>query len=137
MAILETANDILIDLDGELVFVQDTAIYGRDTTDTTEIGATVIFNNSDLGVPDIDKLINLIDVDYIGTFSIQFDLDGSTVHTANFPTKASRGTVYQDFPLAKRKAFQKLKMTINASDKTTKIYSIEIDFTILKRRRYN
>ena len=30
-----------------------------------------------------------------------------------------------------------LKMSLSASDKNTKIYSIEIDFDVLRRRRYN
>lgn len=137
MAILETANEVLIDLDGEIAYLQDDTLWIRDTSDTTLVGCSVVFNDSDLGVPDVDKLINFADVDYVGAFNLSFYFDGTVVHTMEFSTRASRGTVWKDFPLSKRKAFQKLKLVITASNKNTKIYGIEIDFSVLRRRRYN
>jgi len=137
MAILEDANEVLINFDGELAYLQDTTLWIRDTSDTELVGATVEFNTSDLGVPDIDKLLNFVDVDYEGAFTLTFTLDGTSVHTMTMDDKAIRDVEWQDFPLSKRKAFRKLQMTIVASAKDTKIYSIEIDFDILRRRRYN
>ena len=137
MAILEDANEILIDLDGEIAYLQGDALWVRDTSDEELVGATVEFNNSDLGVPDIDKLLNFADVDYEGAFTLTFEFDGTAIHTMTFADTASRSTKWQDFPLIKRKSFKKLKMVIIASAKDTKIYGIEIDFTVLRRRRYN
>lgn len=137
MAILEDANEILIDFNGEIAYLQGDALWIRDTSDAELIGATVEFNDSDLGVPDIDKLLNFADVDYEGAFTLTFEFDGTAIHTMTFADKVTRGVAWQDFPLIKRKGFRKLKMVIVASAKDTKIYSIEIDFTVLRRRRYN
>ena len=137
MAILTDANDILVDLSGEVTYLQDTKLWIRDETDATQITATVTFNNSDLGVPSAEKLMNYIDVDYIGTFSLVFKLDGTIIHTIAFANQATRNTVWKDFPISKRKPFQKIQLTINSSVIGTKIYGLELDFEILRRRRYN
>ncbi len=135
--ILANANDILVDLNGDLAYLQDEILWIRDETDTELIGCSIVFNDSDLGEPGIEKLLNYADVDYIGAFDLTYYLDGIAIHTMNFSTKATRDTAWQDFPLAKRRAFQKLKLVITASAKTTKIYGLEIDFSVLRRRRYN
>jgi hypothetical protein len=137
MAILSTANEILIDLNGDIAYLQDDTLWIRDTDDTELLGSYVEFNDSDLGEPGIDKFINFVDVDYVGSFNLVFYFDETAIHTMEFSTKATRGTTWQDFPLAKRKAFQKLKIVITASAKATKIYGLEIDFQVLRRRRYN
>lgn len=137
MAILQDAVDILIDHDGEVAYLQTDNLWEYDSADTTVLGGSVTFNNSDLGEPSIEKLINFVDVDYEGSFSLSFYLDGVLIYTMTFTDKASRGTVWRDFPLQYRKAFQKLRLYITSSTNDTKIYSIEIDFSILRRRRYN
>lgn len=135
--ILANANDILIDQNGNLAYLQDAALWIYDGTDVTKVGANVIFNNTDLGVPEVDKLINFVDADYTGAFTLTFTLDGTSIHTMTFSNQATRDIVWQDFPLIKRKGFKKLQMTIVASTIGTKIYSLEIDFDVLRRRRYN
>lgn len=137
MAILADAVDILIDHDGEVAYLQSNTLWEYYSSDTTIVGGSITFNNSDLGEPSIEKLINFVDVDYEGSFSLSFYLDGALVHTMTFADKASRGTVWRDFPLQYRKVFQKLKLYITSATNDTKIYSIEIDFSVLKRRRYN
>lgn len=137
MAILTDANDILIDLNGEIAYLQDTVMWIRDETDTTQITATMITNNSDLGETSVEKLLNSLDVDYVGAFNVSFYLDGDFIHTMVFDNIATRDTVWRAFPLALRKPFQKLSLYITASVIGTKIYSLEVDFKILKRRRYN
>lgn len=137
MAILQDAVDILVDHNGEIAYLQTDALWEYDGTDTTVVGGSVTFNNSDLGEPSIEKLINYVDVDYEGSFSLTFYFDGSLIYTMSFSDKASRTTVWRDFPLQYRKVFQKLKLYITSATSDTKIYSIEIDFSVLKRRRYN
>lgn len=138
MAILENANEILIDLNGKLAYLQDGSLWIYSAGDSEEVGALVVFNNTDLGVPDVDKLINFVDVDYEGAFNLTFQFDGVTTHTFYFDdVSILRTQVWEDFPLSKRIGFRKLKMSITASDSNTKIYSIEIDFDVLRRRRYN
>ena len=137
MAILAEANDVLIDLNGELAYLTDSELYIRDTSDTTSVGAYIISGESDLGEPQIEKLLNFVDIDYIGAFNLTFYLDGLAVHTMSFTDAATRTTVWRDYPLSKRRPFQKLKLVIGASLPTTKIYGIEIDFSVLRRRRYN
>ena len=137
MAILADANDILIDLNGEITYLQDTKLWIRDITDITEIVATITFNNSDLGEPSAEKLMNYIDVDYVGAFSLLFKLDDTSIHTMTFSNLATRSTVWKSFPLNKRKPFQKIQLVITASTIGTKIYSLELDFELLRRRRFN
>lgn len=137
MAILAEANDVLIDLNGELAYLTDSELYIRDTSDTTSVGAYIISGESDLGEPQIEKLLNFVDIDYVGAFNLTFYLDGLAVHTMSFTATATRTTVWRDYPLSKRRPFQKLKLVIGASLPTTKIYGIEIDFSVLRRRRYN
>lgn len=137
MAILQDALDILIDHDGELAYLQDDILWEYNGLDTTVVGGSVTFNNSDLGEPSVEKLINYVDADYEGSFSLTFFLDGAEIYTMAFTDKVTRSTVWRDFPLQYRTAFQKLKLYITSATADTKIYSIEIDFSILRRRRYN
>jgi hypothetical protein len=135
--ILANANDILIDQDGELAYLQDNTMWVYDASDAELLGATVIFNNTDLGVPDVDKVINFVDTDYVGAFTLSFTLDNTLIHTMTFSNQVTRSGAWQDFPLRKRKSFRKLQMTIIAETLGTKIYSLEIDFDVIRRRRYN
>jgi len=135
--ILADAVDILIDQAGHIAYLQTDILWEYDITDTTVVGGSITFNNSDLGYPDIDKLINFVDVDYEGAFDLSFYADGSLQKTLLFADKSTRGTVWRDYPLTTRKPFQKLKLYITSATADTKIYGIEIDFSILKRRRYN
>lgn len=135
--ILENANDILIDLNGHVSYLQDDALWEYDATDEEITGAFIIFHDSDMGQPSIEKLLNYVDVDYEGEFVLNFYLDGVLTHTTTFEDLASRSTVWRDYPLIKRKAFQKLKLTLSSATPDTKIYGIEVDFSILRRRRYN
>ena len=137
MAILEDANDILIDSSGKIAYLQDAKLWINDDTDVTKITATITFNNSDLGEPSAEKLINYMDVDYIGAFSISFKLDDVAIHTMSFSNLDTRGTVYQSYPLNKRKPFQKIQLAITANIIGTKIYGLELDFELLRRRRFN
>lgn len=135
--ILENANDILIDRNGNVSYLQDTLLWEHDATDTEVTGAFVNFNDSDMQQPAVDKLLNYVDIDYEGSFRLNFYLDGTLSHGVTFPDKASRGTIWSDYPLSKRKAFQKLRLTLSSSTPDTKIYGIEVDFSIARRRRYN
>ena len=135
--ILSTANDVLIDLNGEIAYLENSKVWTYDATDTELIGSQVTFNDSDLGQPTLEKLINFADADYIGAFDLSFYFDGTFSHTMSFPTSATRTTADIDFPLAKRKAMTKIKLIVTATAKITKIYGLEIDFSLLRRRRYN
>lgn len=137
MAILADAVDILIDQDGEVAYLQEDKLYEYDSTDTTVVGGSVTFNNTDLGEAGIEKLINYVDVDYEGSFVLSFYADGVAQAALTFSDKATRGTTWRDYPLASRKPFQKLKLYISSATSDTKIYGIEIDFSVLRRRRYN
>lgn len=135
--ILADANDILIDLNGNVSYLQDDKLWTYDASDSTILGASVVLNTSDLGVPDVDKLINFVDIDFIGNITIAFYFDGTLIHSITPISKVQRGTSWVFFPMSKRKPFQKLKLVITSSALTTKIYGIEIDFSVLRRRRYD
>lgn len=137
MAFLQDANSLLIDVDGNVAYLQDSALWEYDATDTTSVYGQVSYAENDLGEPSIDKLLNFVDVDYEGTFTLSILTDNITLTTLIFTDKATRGTVWRSIPLTDRKPFQKLEMWASSFTSDTKIYSIEIDFDVLKRRRYN
>lgn len=135
--ILNDAVDILIDQNGNVAYLQEDTLWEYYSTDPTVVAGSVTFNNSDLGEPDVEKLINFVDVDYEGSFQLHFYADGALQHTTEFADKSTRGTTWRDYLLASRKAFQKIKLLITSVTPDTKIYGIEVDFSILRRRRYN
>lgn len=136
-SVLVDAVDILINQSGRVSYLQADKLYEYYAADATVVGGSITFNNSDLGYPDIDKLINFVDVDYEGAFNLSFFTDGTLQWTIEFTDKATRSTVWRNYPLSKRIAFQKLKLYITSATADTKIYGLEVDFSILKRRRYN
>jgi hypothetical protein len=137
MAILADAVDILIDHDGYVAYLQDDNLYEFDSGDTTIVGASVTFNNSDLGESGVEKLVNFVDADYEGSFILSFYFDDVLTYNMTFADKSTRGTLWKDFPLTNRRPFQKLKLYISSATLDTKIYSIEVDFNVLRRRRFN
>jgi len=135
--ILADAVDILVDQNGNLAYLQDDTLWEFYSSDATVVGGSVTFNDIDLGEPGIEKLINFIDIDYSGALNLSFYGDGTLQWTATFADKATRGTVWRDFPLQYRKVFQKIKLYISSITPDTKIYGIEIDFSVIRKRRYN
>lgn len=137
MATLDTST-IIIDQTGTLAYLSPTTLEVYDNTGP-DVGISGIFSSgeSDLGEPSVDKLVNYIDVDYVGKFNIWFKLDDMSTSVITVDTKATRGTAWIYLPLVERKAFQKLQYWIDGPTHGTEIYGIEIDFSILKRRRYN
>lgn len=135
--ILADAVDILIDQNGRVSYLQENKLWDYDATDTTVLGGSITFNNSDLGEPGIEKLINFVDVDYEGAFTLTFYGDGQALAQMVFNDKSTRGTIWRDYPLQYRKPFQKLRLYISSTTNDTKIYSIEVDFSVLRRRRFN
>lgn len=137
--ILAEANDILIDFDGQLAYLTSDKLYVYSSSDTNIVLSTWISPEMDLNEPSIDKLINFIDVDYIGAFTIQLEFDGIEDNTMSqyFSPVSVRTSVWRHFPLRGRIPFKKVKLTITSSTPGTIIYGIEIDFSVLRRRRYN
>ena len=135
MFILTSANDILIDFNGDPAYLTNDTLYVHDTTDTTEVGASLVTNNSDLGEPTLDKLCNLFDLDYTGEVHVYVLLDGVTITDFTTTYSASRRTQYFYMPLAARRPFQKISFIINTATIGSILYGIEIDFSVLKRRK--
>ena len=133
---LNNANDILIDLNGDRAYLEDNALWVKSTVDDNNPDAMIEFNKTDLGEPSIHKLINYIDLDYKGTFTLYFYFDNEgLIWSTTVTDHVARNTRWIYFPLVNRKSFQKLGIVIVANDADAKIYGIEIDFQILKRRR--
>jgi hypothetical protein len=136
--VLLNANDILIDISGKIAYLGDSVLHIYDNTDTTEVTGQVISPSTDLGEPSVDKLMNGIDIDYIGQISIGYYFEGQSQPVIqDFTYTATRTTVWREYPLIHRKAFQKLAYFILTNTKGTKVYGIEFDVNPLKRRRYN
>lgn len=136
-AFLLTANDILIDQNGNIAYLTDDALHIYNSGAQNQISGLIKMNNTDLGEPSIDKLLNKIDADYTGSFSIVLYLDGVSTHVMTFNDVYSRTATYADYPLSKRKPFKKLQLVLMTAQPGTKIYGLEIDFSLLPRRRYN
>jgi len=136
---LSSANDLLVDLNGKKAYLEDNSLWVNTPSNTTNPSASIQFNRTDLGEPSIDKLINYFDIDYEGEFTIKLYYDdtvdspiwSSTVNDHG----ATRDTEWIPLPLINRQAFQKMFIVIIANDASCKIYGIEIDFQVLKRRR--
>jgi len=135
MADVSNANDILLDFDGKLAYVTDNDLYVYEQNNLELATGVLISSDSDLGEPSIDKLMNSIDVDYVGAFNLSLYFDGVYEVTLPLLLKATRGTVWLNIPLINRKPFQKFKYIIAEPAVNTKVYGLEIDFSILKRRR--
>lgn len=142
MATLDTTT-IMIDQDGKLAYLIPTMLEVYNSTGP-DLGTVGVFSSgiSDLGEPSVDKLLNYIDIDYIGQCNISFNfygLDGTSFTSSVFalPTKSTRGTYWLQIPTSERKAFQKLKYWLTEPINGTIIYNLEINFSALKRRRYN
>jgi len=130
-------SEIMYDFEGYPSYLFQAVWYTRDTTNTTVINGYLITNNSALGEISVDKLINYLDCDYKGAFTIGIYYDGILQITLTAPTRSSRGFSRIYMPLIHRKAFQKLKLYITCLTAGTIIYSIEPDFSLLNRRYRN
>lgn len=136
--LLTNANDILIDLNGKKAYLEDDALWTYAAGDNTMPTAVLTFNKTDLGEPGIDKLFNEFILDYVGTWRLNVydDNSSSPVWDILLPTQSSRALRKVFFPLANRRAFKKMHMTLTSNDYNTKLYGIEIDFQILRQRSY-
>lgn len=135
MAILANANDVLIDLNGNRAYLTDNKLYVHDSSDTTIVPSFLQTNESDLGEPAIDKLLNMFDIDYKGQLEIRIYQDGIHITTLTTTASNDRTTEYLYMPLASRRSFQKIQFVFYTERNDTVIYGIEIDFSILKRRK--
>ena len=136
-------TELLIALNGEIHYLTSDSLEVYNTNgEDLSITGILQSGSSDLSEPSVDKLLNYIDVDYKGQCTIFFsfkNLDDESFSTTNIvlPYKADRGTVWIYIPLAQRKAFQKMEYWIVEPVHGTIVYGLEIDFSILNRRRFN
>lgn len=135
MAILETANDILIDFNGNRAYLQDDKLWVRNIADTNLTPGYIMFNESDLGEPSVDKHYNYIDIDYKGSLQVRFFLDRTLKHSYTLPTSTNRTTAWVHYPLDNRSPFQKTYLVFVTSTADTELYGFEVDFSVNKRRR--
>lgn len=137
LPVVVASKEILVDQDGNLAFLMADTLYSYGVVTTNPILASATLPKSDLGEPSVDKLINYIDADYVGSFTLVMADSAGLNHTITFPTSTIRSTQWVNFPLSLRKPFQKIQLTISSSTIGTIINGIEIDFSALQRRRYN
>ena len=136
MAILEFANDILIDILGNKAYLTDDKLYVMDPYDSTTPVGYVQTNESDLGEPSVDKMINYIYFDYVGRFDITFYNGDVPLATVTAPQTDTRRVGQLYMPLEARKPFQKLKIVIQTKIIGSEMYGMELNFGAMKRR-YN
>lgn len=125
----------LIDFNGERAYLTNTELYTHDATDEIVVEAYLTTNSSDLGEFGVDKLLNFIEIDYIGKVYIDVYYDSVLQFTLTSNTVTSRTSDFLYTPLTKRIAFQKLILKIRTTDANTYLYKAELDFSVLKRRR--
>ena len=136
MQILEFANDILIDPKGYKAYLTDEKLYIRDPQDTSNPLGYLLTNESDLGEPGIDKLVNYLHFDYVGTFDISFYIGENRLATLTAPLTSTRRVGQLYMPLTTRKPFQKLMILIRTTHIGSEMYGMELDFSVMKKR-YN
>lgn len=127
---LGLAREIMVDFDGNLALLRS---YGLYTSTSATINANVEFNSSDLGEGDVDKLIDSIVPDYVGTGYIEFAYDNSAIAVFNLDS-LSRVAPLMYITLQNRKPFSKLQMKIYSSDANFQFYGVKINFTVLRGR---
>ena len=129
-----TIVEHLVDFDGNNAYLQANALWIY-TASATNITYALLTNEVDFGYPDLDKLLNYFDIDYVGTIRVHYFFDNIYMDYLSTSASVSRNTSWLDIPLAQRKPFKKLKLLIEAVGSSTKLYSIEFDFNPLRRRR--
>lgn len=125
---------ILINPDGDAVYLFSDEIYENTSTGTSLSSGYVLTNSSDLGEISIDKLLNSIDLDYTGSCNIELYYDGILASTLTPSIVASRSLKHLFVPLISRYSFQKLAIKINFLTVSTRINKLELDINPLKRR---
>lgn len=135
---LTNATDIFIDLNGERAYLETDKLWTYASGDYTMPEALLVFNNTDLGEPGIDKLFNEFIFDYIGTWTLYVYDDNSTsqIWTKTLTDHTSRGVEKFYFPLASRRAFKKCYFRLSTTDRDAKLYGFEVDFQILRQRSF-
>ena len=133
--ILSNSVQTLLDLDGNRAYLGPSKLHVYDDTDNTIIEANLTTNYSDLGELNVDKLLNFIEVDYQGNIEIDVYYDYVIQFTLTTDNSINRTSQYLYIPLIKRGPFQKLRLVIRTNTANTILYSVDIDFSPLKRRK--
>lgn len=130
---LSNVNDILIDFDGHPNYLQSDSFFVYDASDLVVPAVLLQTNNSDLGEPSLDKLLNFIDLDFKGpiTVLVYYENVGTFFITANSATRITKRLYV---PLKNRKPAKKIKFGFAAADSTTILYGMEIDFIVMEYR---
>ena len=129
------AIQILVDLNGNTAYLTPQELYIYDSNSTDVIQGSLLTNESDLGEPTVDKLLNSIEIDFKGKVSIGVYLDGTYNCLLEAGPSSVRTTNFLYVPLIKRKAFQKVRLYFTTTTPGTVLYGTEIDFDILKKRK--
>jgi len=135
MAILASANEILVDFNGNRAYLTDDSLYVYDAADVNVVPGFIKHNNSDLGEPSLDKHINGLDVDYKGAFTLTMVFDDEGTYIFDVPNSATRTTKWMHYPVYLREPFQKLYTLLTTSTAGMTIYGLELDFNTVPRRK--
>lgn len=126
--------DIFTDENGDLAFLgaNTLEVYGSSVA---AIEGYLETPNSNLNEPEVDKVLEYIILDYIGSATIEIYLDNVLSHTLSYPYTSTRQS-YKLYILPQyRQAAEKLYFKIKTSQSGTIIYNMYINFIILPRRR--
>jgi len=135
MAILENANEILEDADGNVAYLTDDELYIYDATDVTQTAGYIKHAETDLGEPSLDKHVNYLDIDYKGIFLIYVYMDGVAEYTYILPFSADRTRQWIYLPLDARKPVKRVYLHYYTITADSVIYGTEIDFNVVQRRK--
>lgn len=130
----ENVNDIFIDENGELVFLSDLKFYKYGTS-ITQVTGNLESGDSDLGEPNIDKVVESITAQYKGAFTLGVYLDGTLQYALSFPYTSTRQTLTLFALPQYRIASEKIRFKIESTTNITEIYNLQLDYIILPRRR--
>ena len=130
-------SELFINLTGKIALLSTNTqnLYVEGTLVPSYYDGYLETNNSDLSEPNIDKLINYLEIDFQGRLDTLVYSDGNLLYTFNTDNASVRTTNFLHMPLSLRKAFQKIRLVFQTTTPNTKLYGVEVDFSILKKRR--
>ena len=127
----DTEPEVTEQIDNPLRFI----LYDSEDFIIPQYNTVLETHPTDLGQPDVEKLIDFIDLDYKGDGgNLILYLDDEEINSWIIPSSTKRTIKRFYLPLSKRYPKQMMNLRITSSASNLYIYNIEIDFMPQKRQ---
>lgn len=105
-------------------------IYNGTTKISLDYSSSFLTAKTDLGSPEYYKLLNYLDIEYIGAASIAIIGDGESIKRWDLLNKESKGIERLYCNIDNRKVWKNMAIEINNSTENFKVFNIIIDVDI-------